>query len=959
MLQLPLSLFRPRRRRISQRAFFQSFRSVLAIGLAGLLFLAPLSLRVSAQGQMDTPPEPKLTKTHQFTIYQDENGNAVCREATLAERIQNENINTSNLGLHQINHLKPVYDDYAHSSNNQTGGTNVGTGLTINLISTTQLDQPANAAAKAAFIRAAQNWENIIMSPVTIYIKVDYGSTNFGQPWPSGVIGSTGTPSHSYPYQSVRTNMLAEAGGEGNTTKQTVFNSLPSTSVPTDLGNASGTDVIDANARALGLLNPTAQPTDPAAQIAFNSAFNYDFDPSDGITPGQTDFDAVATHEIGHALGLDSDAGEGLSRPAVWDLYRFRTGTTVGGFTSAQRLMTIGGSPDPLQFFFYPDGVNTQQGLSTGGPDGKSTNGGDGWQSSHWKHMSGCDNNGGNYIGIMDPAISSGCRRSITATDKLALDSFGYNRLNNVTPPPPPPPPAAPANDNFANAQIITGCSGSVTGTNISATKETGEPNNPASPTSTKSVWYQWTAPSTGSVTIDTHGSEFDTILTIYTGNSLSGLSQVTFNDDTTSGSDVTSTVTFNATQGTVYRINVNGYDNSGDGGDTGSIKLNWSASNCTQASPTIQLSASSYSFGEAVGQAQITVTRTGDTSAAATVNYATSDTAGLTPCNTLNTGAASSRCDYATTTGTLQFAAGDSSKTIFIPVVDDAYAEGNETLTITLSNAQGATLGTPSSATITIVDNDATTGANPIDNTAFFVNQHYIDFLERVPDAQYQVWQNILNTCPPSGKDSNGNFCDRIEVSADFFRSEEFQSRGYFIYRFYKVLPSISDPNNPQNGHIPHYSEFAPDLARVSGVLSAQQLEANKVAFINDFMARTEFQNTYGSITDPTSYVNALLQTVGLTNHPTKQTWINDLTSANNATTRAQVLRELIESSEMSQKYFNEAFVIMQYFGYLRRDADASYASWITTMNSTNGDYRTMVNGFLNSAEYRQRFGP
>ena len=65
------------------------------------------------------------------------------------------------------------------------------------------------------------------------------------------------------------------------------------------------------------------------------------------------------------------------------------------------------------------------------------------------------------------------------------------------------------------------------------------------------------------------------------------------------------------------------------------------------------------------------------------------------------------------------------------------------------------------------------------------------------------------------------------------------------------------------------------------------------------------------------------------------------------------------MESAEVFNKYFNEAFVIMQYFGYLRRTADASYLSWINTMNTSGGDYRIMINGFLNSAEYRRRFGP
>jgi Domain of unknown function (DUF4214) len=147
------------------------------------------------------------------------------------------------------------------------------------------------------------------------------------------------------------------------------------------------------------------------------------------------------------------------------------------------------------------------------------------------------------------------------------------------------------------------------------------------------------------------------------------------------------------------------------------------------------------------------------------------------------------------------------------------------------------------------------------------------------------------------------------------------------------------------------------PDFAKVSGFLSAQQLEANKVAFVNEFMARPDFQMKYGSLTDPTAYVDALLQTVGLPNHPGRSSWIVGLT--NGSMTRAQVLRALVESGEVYTKYYNEAFVIMQYFGYLRRSADISYLQWIQTMNSTGGDYRIMINGFLNSAEYRQRFGP
>jgi uncharacterized delta-60 repeat protein len=367
---------------------------------------------------------------------------------------------------------------------------------------------------------------------------------------------------------------------------------------------------------------------------------------------------------------------------------------------------------------------------------------------------------------------------------------------------------------------------------------------------------------------------------------------------------------------------------------------------------PRLQFSLASYTVVEGAGHLDLNVTRSGDPGLAVSVNYSTSDTAGLSNCNpqlSTTPGVASSRCDYATSVGTLRFAANETSRTIQLSIVDDVFIEGAESFFITLSSpAGGGVLGTNFRVPITITDND-TNGAvpNPIDSAAFMARQQYIDFLGREPDpAGYQAWQNILNNCPPSGRDANGNFCDRIEVSAGFFRSEEFQSRGYFIYRFYSAV-----------GKIPSYNQFMPDFSKVSGFLSSQQLEDNKVAFVNEFMARSDFQNRYGAtVNNPSGYVDALLVTLGLVNHPGRAGWIAGLTNA--TLTRAQVLRQVIESVEVYQKYYNEAFVIMQYFGYLRRDADISYLAWIQTMNDTGGDYRIMINGFLNSAEYRQRFG-
>lgn len=132
-------------------------------------------------------------------------------------------------------------------------------------------------------------------------------------------------------------------------------------------------------------------------------------------------------------------------------------------------------------------------------------------------------------------------------------------------------------------------------------------------------------------------------------------------------------------------------------------IKIN--LPDTTMLSPTVQFSKATYSSGETDGHANITVTRT-NTNAAASVEYATSDTSGGNSCDQL-TGIASSHCDYTATTGTLQFAAGEGSKTIIVPIIKDNIFEGNENFTLTLSNPSGAILGSNSTAPVTIIDDD------------------------------------------------------------------------------------------------------------------------------------------------------------------------------------------------------------------------------------------------------------
>ena len=361
-------------------------------------------------------------------------------------------------------------------------------------------------------------------------------------------------------------------------------------------------------------------------------------------------------------------------------------------------------------------------------------------------------------------------------------------------------------------------------------------------------------------------------------------------------------------------------------------------------AAPDIQFSSSSYTVNETSGPSvDITLTRSGDTTSAASVSFATNDGAGLTNCNVIN-GIASPRCDYENTIGTATWAAGDAtSKTFSIAIVDDSYAEGTETFTIGLNSPSGATLGAQSTATVTIFDNDATNGPNPIDNTNFFVRQQYIDFLGREPDPPgFAGWTSTINNC--SGDTTQ---CDRIHVSQLFFQSAEFQQRGYFVYRFYPVA----------FGRKPDYAEFVPDLASVSGFLDANQLEAAKVAFIADFMARPAFVSAYSfpNTDGNQQYVDALLNTAGVT-LSNRQAMIDGL---NNSTmTRGQVLRQIVESTEVSTKYNHQAYAVMEYFGYLRRQPDAFYLAWIAVLDQSN-DPRGMVTGFVNSAEYRNRFGP
>jgi hypothetical protein len=362
----------------------------------------------------------------------------------------------------------------------------------------------------------------------------------------------------------------------------------------------------------------------------------------------------------------------------------------------------------------------------------------------------------------------------------------------------------------------------------------------------------------------------------------------------------------------------------------------------------TVQFNNAAISVNESAGSVNVTVTRLGDVGQSTTVQFATTDTAGLQNCQLAN-GKASERCDYATVVGSLRFGINETTKTFTIPIVNDALVEGNETFTLNLTGISGALLANPSVATITIVDDDTTPATqNPIDGVTPFITQQYIDFLGRLPDSVGLAnWIDTLGNCPNGGfgEFDNPN-CDRVHVSAGFFLSDEFQGRGYFAYKFYEV----------GFDRRPAYAEFVPDMALVGGNQSPDQEIASKAAYTDAFVQRQEFKDRYDALSN-SAYVDALEINAEVI-LPDKAGLVAALNT--NQKTRAQVLREIVELPSVTDKFFIRAFVAMQYFGYLRRDPDTlGYNNWVTTLTADPNNFRHMIFGFIYSDEYRHRFGP
>ncbi|MBC7930653.1 MAG: DUF4214 domain-containing protein [Rubrivivax sp.] len=258
----------------------------------------------------------------------------------------------------------------------------------------------------------------------------------------------------------------------------------------------------------------------------------------------------------------------------------------------------------------------------------------------------------------------------------------------------------------------------------------------------------------------------------------------------------------------------------------------------------------------------------------------------------------------------------------------------------------------------------------NLIDDPQFFVAQQYRDFLSREPDtAGLNFWTGEINSC---GSDTQCRELKRINVSAAFFLSIEFQETGYLVYRLYK-----SAFGNLAGRPVPvRFQQLFPDTQEIGrGVIIGQPgaealLEANTVAFTQRFVQRAEFLARFPVGTSAVDFVNALDANAGsVLSSDEKTALISELApSPADVRLRASVLRKVAEDADLRQRELNKAFVLLQYFGYLRRNPDdapdsdfSGWQFWLDKLNQFGGNFvnAQMVKSFLDSAEYRQRFGP
>ena len=389
------------------------------------------------------------------------------------------------------------------------------------------------------------------------------------------------------------------------------------------------------------------------------------------------------------------------------------------------------------------------------------------------------------------------------------------------------------------------------------------------------------------------------------------------------------------------------------------------SAANFTVIQPAnfMQFSSASYPVNENGNSVTITVQRTGDVGNPSSIDYATSDAS------------AQQRTDYTVSAGTLTFGTGEVTKTFTVLIVDDLYVESNEQLNLTLTNPVAGNLGATNTATVTINDNDiGTPTTNPLDSTAFFIRQHYYDFLNRNPDPgglAFWIFQIDGACASPEVRCLNRR---RREVSDAFFFEPEFQQTGGYVFRLYRAAFGNDQPfPNPDQGNlteakkIPSYAAFIADRAKV---IAGPGLANSQLALANALVQRPEFVARFPtSLTGPAfidSLLGALIAQNGVSLHSQRDALNNQF----NLGGRGMVLYRIAEDSPQNpinnsafiDAEYRRTFVYTEYAGYLRRDSDVGgFLFWLNQVNQfpvrDTGIQHIMACAFITSAEYQQRF--
>lgn len=314
------------------------------------------------------------------------------------------------------------------------------TGMRILLRATDQLLEFPDALL--AFRRAAARWERAFSTPITTVIDVDFGPERFNSgPFGPNVLASATNGGRTFsgvgPAEIVEA--LIEQNGD-DPQLRALYEAIPIPTPSTSGSNLQNAVVARPLAQAYGYLpaeadpDPIRNPFGEFATIGFNSAFQWDFNPADGVPGGVFDFEAVAVHEMGHSLGFTSIIGSGGPPNnffSILDFFRVRPeAVTPGeplddgaGWEVAERVVTPGPpSPNVVQVFF--DGLEELPlSTATGGRQG-----GDGQQASHWRD----DALGTPFIGIMDPNFASGTVGQYTENDLRAFEVIGYRVEFNI-----------------------------------------------------------------------------------------------------------------------------------------------------------------------------------------------------------------------------------------------------------------------------------------------------------------------------------------------------------------------------------------------------------------------------------------------------------------------------------------------------------------------------------------------